>query len=449
MSVNTREIITDILLELDKEGSKSHLLIREVLEKYDYLDSRDKGLIKRISEGTVFHRITLDFVLDKYSQKPMNKCKPVVAAILRMSLYQILFMDKIPDNAICDEAVKLCRKKSFEAFCPFVNGVLRNILRDKENALNFDGIDDKVQRISVMYSCPEWIVKMLLKEQEDGESLVKALSGIRPAFVKVVNEADTEVLTKAWGEAGISFEPARYIKNAFEIEDFDGMESVPGFSDGRLIVQDESSMICAECAGVQKGSDLRILDVCAAPGGKSSYVASRMYPEGEVVSCDVSDTKVSMIADNAERLHLSNLKPTLQDATEFNEEYEASFDIVIADVPCSGLGVMSRKSDIKYNITNEAMKDICDLQKAIVTNVSRYVKPGGVLLYSTCTIHKAENEKMVKFIAENFPFKEDSLKPFVPFLFDKPRKSECHIQLRPDTDGTDGFFVARFVKSKD
>ena len=290
---------------------------------------------------------------------------------------------------------------------------------------------------------------MLLKEQEDGESLVKALSEIRPAFVKVVNEADTEALTKAWGEAGISFEPARYIKNAFKIEDFDGMESVPGFSDGRLIVQDESSMICAECAGVQKGSDLRILDVCAAPGGKSSYVASRMYPEGEVVSCDVSDTKVSMIADNAERLHLSNLKPTLQDATEFNEEYEASFDIVIADVPCSGLGVMSRKSDIKYNITNEAMKDICDLQKAIVTNVSRYVKPGGVLLYSTCTIHKAENEKMVKFITENLPFKEDSLKSFVPFLFDKTRKSECHIQLRPDTDGTDGFFVARFVKSKD
>ena len=126
-----------------------------------------------------------------------------------------------------------------------------------------------------------------------------------------------------------------------------------------------------------------------------------------------------------------------------------SFDIVIADAPCSGLGVMSRKSDIKYNITNEAMKDICDLQKAIVANVSRYVKPGGVLLYSTCTIHKAENEKMVKFITENLPFKEDSLKPFVPFLFDKPRKNECHIQLRPDIDGTDGFFVTRFIKSED
>ena len=449
MSVNTREIILDILLELEKEGAKSHLLIREVLEKYDYLDARDKGLIKRIGEGTVFNKITLDFVLDKYSKKPMSKCKPEVAAILRMSLYQILFMDKIPDNAICDEAVKLCRKKSFETFCPFVNGILRNVCRDKDKALSFDDISDRVKRISVTYSCPEWIVKMLLKEQEDGENLVKALSVIRPTFVKILKHTDAEQLLKEWKAAGITYEESRYIKDAYSLLGFEGMESVPGFSEGKFLIQDESSMICAECAGVTEDSNLRILDVCAAPGGKSSYVASRMYPKGEVVSCDVSDYKVSMIEENADRMHLNNLKPTLQDATEFNKDYEGAFDIVIADVPCSGLGVMSRKSDIKYKISNEAMKDICDLQKAIVNNVSRYVKPGGVLIYSTCTIHKAENEKMVKYIKENLSFKEDSLKPFVPFLFEKPRKSDSHIQLRPDVDGTDGFFVARFIKSED
>ena len=449
MSVKTREIILDILLELEKEDAKSHLLIRDVLLKFDYLDARDKGLIKRISEGTIFHKITLDYVLDRFSKKPMAKCKPEIAAILRMSLYQILFMDKIPDNAICDEAVKLCRKKSFEAFCPFVNGILRNICRDKESALNFADIEDNVKRISVTYSCPEWIVKMLLKEQKDGESLIKALSDIRPTFVKILKHDDVAGLLKTWDDAGIKYSESRYIKDAFSLEGFEGMESVPGFSAGKFLIQDESSMISAECAGVKEGYDLRVLDVCAAPGGKSSFVASRMFPKGEVVSCDVSDYKVSMISDNAERMNLTNLKPTLQDATEFNKEYEGAFDIVIADVPCSGLGVMSRKSDIKYKISNEAMKDICDLQKAIVTNVSRYVKPGGVLLYSTCTIHKAENEKMAKFITDNLPFKEDSLKPFVPFLFDIPRQSESHIQLRPDVDGTDGFFVARFIKSED
>ena len=446
MSVNTREIILDILLELEKRDAKSHLLIRDVLLKYDYLDARDKGFIKRVSEGTVFNRITLDYVLDKYSSKSVAKCKPAVAAILRMSLYQILYMDKVPDNAVCDEAVKLCRKKSFEAFCPFVNGVLRSICRDKDNALSFDGINDKTERLSVQYSCPEWIVKMFMKEQNDAESLIKALSEIRPTYVKVLRSDDAPMLEKEWTEKGIKFESVGSIADAYKLESFEGMESVPGFLEGKFLIQDVSSMICAESTGVRVGDDLKVLDVCAAPGGKSSYVASRMLPKGEVISCDVSEDKVSLIADNVERMGLTNITPMLQDATEFNSEFENRFDVVIADVPCSGLGVMSRKSDIKYKISNEAMKDICDLQKKIVTNVSRYVKPGGVLVYSTCTVHKAENEKMVKFITENLPFKEDSLKPYVPFLFTGERKADTHIQLRPDADGTDGFFVARFIR---
>ena len=230
------------------------------------------------------------------------------------------------------------------------------------------------------------------------------------------------------------------------LESFEGMESVPGFSDGKFLVQDLSSMICAESAGVSRNSDIKVLDVCAAPGGKSSYVAARMLPKGEVISCDVSEDKVSRIADNVSRMGLSNVTPTLQDATVFNSEFENRFDVVIADVPCSGLGVMSRKSDIKYKISNEAMKDICDLQKKIVTNVSRYVKPGGVLIYSTCTVHKAENEKMAKFITENLSFAGDSLKPYVPFLFTGDEKADTHVQLRPDKFGTDGFFVARFIR---
>ena len=167
MSENIREIVLDTLIANETENKKSHLLIRDVLDKYDYLDSRDKAFFKRLCEGTILYKITLDYVLNKLSQKPMEKCKPVVRNILRMSAYQILFMDKVPDSAACDEAVKLVKKKHYEQFGPFVNGVLRNLVKSKESALDFEDIEDKELRLSVKYSMPLWIVKMFVKEQKE------------------------------------------------------------------------------------------------------------------------------------------------------------------------------------------------------------------------------------------------------------------------------------------
>lgn len=442
MSENVRELVVNTLLELEEEGRKSHLLIRDVLDKFDYLDAKDKAFYKRLTEGTISDRITLDYVIDKYSKKPVSKLKPIIRAILRMSAYQILFMEKVPDSAACDEAVKLVKKHSRPEFTGFVNGILRNISKEKERALDFSDIKEKSVYLSVKYSCPEWIVKMFLKEQKNTEAILEGMSEVRPTCVHVLRHTD-DYLGK-WKQMEIKVTPGKLVKDSFYLENFEGLESVPGFLEGDILVQDESSSISSLATGTI-GKDVKVLDVCAAPGGKSCFTASKLGEKGSIVSCDVSEQKVALITENAERLGL-DIEAVVQDATEFVSEWEETFDVIICDVPCSGLGVMGRKSDIKYNISNEGMKDICELQKSIVSNVYRYLKKGGVFVYSTCTIHKAENEKMVKYIEENLSLKGDSLKPFVPVLFTKERPSENYIQLLPGIDGTDGFFVARFVK---
>lgn len=446
MKDNIREIVSDTLVAIDVEGRKSHLVIKDVLTKYDYLDARDKAFYKRVCEGTIASKITLDYVLDKYSKKPMEKCKPFVRAILRMSAYQILFMEKIPDSAVIDEAVKLCRKRSFEEFCPFVNAVLRNLAKGGSALLDFSDIEDDTTRLSVQYSCPLHIVRMFKKEQKDAEAILKGMAQIHLTSVKILS--DEEEILKLWEKAGIRYRRSKLVMGAYLIEGFEGMEALPGFLEGKILVQDESSMMASLATGINDESDLTVIDVCAAPGGKTSFVASMMKGKGHVLSLDVSDRKVSLIQENVERMNLSNVEPMVFDATVFNPEWEGMADVLIADVPCSGLGVMARKSDIKYNVSNESMKEICDLQKKIILNVSKYVKKGGVLIYSTCTIHKAENEKMVKFIEENLPLKGDSIKPYVPSLFMTDRPCEYAVQILPSTEGCDGFFVSRFIKTE-
>jgi len=448
MSDNIREIILDTLLALDTGNSKSHLLIRDVLDKYDYLDARDKAFYKRVTEGTIMKQLTLDYVINRYSKKPVEKCKPVIRAVLRMSAYQILFMEKIPDNAVCDEAVKLVRKRSFESFCPFVNGILRNICKDKEKVLAFDDITDEITRLSVAYSMPEWLVRMFKKEQKNVRELLASFDTIKPTCVRIRNEAHKDEIISKWTSQGVRYRESSIVEDAYLLESFEGAYSLFGFSEGDIIVQDESSMLVGLATGLKKGDDAVVIDVCAAPGGKTSHVADILFPRGRVISCDVSDTKTALITDNIERLGLTNVEVRVQDATAYDEALRETADVLICDVPCSGLGIIGRKSDIRYNISNEAMKGICDLQKEIIDNVWKYLKPGGIMIYSTCTIHKAENEKMVKYITENLPFEGESLKGFLPDSVIGDGDS-CMIQLLPNVHGTDGFFIARLKKKAD
>lgn len=427
--INVRKIVFDSLMEIET-GKKSHLVIRQVLDKYDYLSTADKNFIKRLTEGTIQKRICLDYAINLFSEKEVDKLKPAIRQILRMGVYQILFMDRVPDASACDEAVKLVRTESRSEFVGFVNAILRNVSKNKEKCLDYSVIEDTVKRLSIQYSTPEWIVRMFIKEKLCVSELLEAFEKIRPTCVRIrMPEKKEEILSK-WHLAGVEFTESRYIENVYLVDGFAGAGELYGFDEGYLYLQDESSMICVKKAVENLPKNPLIIDLCAAPGGKSIFASDLLEGNCQVKAFDVSEGKVRLISENIERMHIDCITSEVGDATVCNESLVGKADLVIADVPCSGLGVIGRKSDIKYNVSNELMRDLCALQKSIVDNAVKYVKPGGVLMYSTCTIHKAENEKMVKYVIENYP--EFSL--------------EYEHQLLPYVEETDGFFMARLRK---
>ena len=431
---NLRVIVFDSLMECLKNGRKSHILIKDVLDKYDYLDNTDKNFIKKLFEGTIEKMITLDHVLDECSSKPMSKCKFEIKLILEMAAYQILFMDRVPDSAACDEAVKLCKKKSREELSGFVNGVLRALVRRKDELLKFDSIEPLSTRMSVKYSVPEWIVSMMIKEIVGKDSVkadkfFKALTDKRPTVVRITDkDKESDILSK-WDEKKINYVKSEKSERVYRLFDHGSVSEIPGFGEGLLYIQDESSMMAVKEAVSFCPNAKTMLDLCSAPGGKGIYALELLGRDAEGILADVSEEKVALINDNLQRLNIKNATSVINDATILKEEFIDRFDMVIADVPCSGLGVISRKSDLKYNISNEGMAEICKLQKEIIDKAMGYVKKDGILLYSTCTLHKAENEKMRAYILDKGGYE---------LLSEK--------RLCPDSDDTDGFFFSVFKK---
>ena len=431
---NLRVIVFDSLMECLKNGRKSHILIKDVLDKYDYLDNTDKNFIKKLFEGTIEKMITLDHVLDECSSKPMSKCKFEIKLILEMATYQILFMDRVPDSAACDEAVKLCKKKSREELSGFVNGVLRALVRRKDELLKFDSIEPLSTRMSVKYSVPEWIVSMMIKEivgkdPVKADKFFKALTDKRPTVVRITDkDKESDILSK-WDEKKINYVKSEKSERVYRLFNHGSVSEIPGFGEGLLYIQDESSMMAVKEAVSFCPNAKTMLDLCSAPGGKGIYALELLGRDAEGILADVSEEKVALINDNLQRLNIKNATSVINDATILKEEFIDRFDMVIADVPCSGLGVISRKSDLKYNISNEGMAEICKLQKEIIDKAMGYVKKDGILLYSTCTLHKAENEKMRAYIMDKGGFE---------LLSEK--------RLCPDSDDTDGFFFAVFKK---
>ena len=421
-------------MECLKNGRKSHILIKDVLDKYDYLDNTDKNFIKKLFEGTIEKMITLDHVLDECSSKPMSKCKFEIKLILEMAAYQILFMDRVPDSAACDEAVKLCKKKSREELSGFVNGVLRALVRRKDELLKFDSIEPLSTRMSVKYSVPEWIVSMMIKEivgkdPVKADKFFKALTDKRPTVVRVTDkDKESDILSK-WDEKKINYVKSEKSERVYRLFNHGSVSEIPGFGEGLLYIQDESSMMAVKEAVSFCPNAKTMLDLCSAPGGKGIYALELLGAQAQGILADVSEEKVALINDNLQRLNIKNATSVINDATILKEEFIDRFDMVIADVPCSGLGVISRKSDLKYNISNEGMAEICKLQKEIIDKAMGYVKKDGILLYSTCTLHKAENEKMRAYIMDKGGFE---------LLSEK--------RLCPDSDDTDGFFFAVFKK---
>ena len=396
-SVNLRAVVLDILMEINEKGEFSHLLINNALTKYQYLDKNKRAFISRLSLGTIENRIELDYIIDQFSKTPVRKMKPLIRNICEMSVYQIIYMDNIPDSAVCNEAVKLAAKRGFTGLKGFVNGVLRNIARNKDNITYPDRNKDIEQYLSVKYSMPLWIVKMW-HSQLGIDKTEKILAGFKQEKKTYVRcntaKAPVEEIKRILSQENVSVADVEGIPYALEIKDYDYI------------------------AGI---------DVCAAPGGKSVNAAISVGTDGKVYSRDVSDYKAGLIEENMSRLGLNNIEVQVKDALVMDESMREKADVVIADLPCSGLGVMGRKPDIRYNITEDKLVSLKELQQSILSVVQAYVKQGGIMMYSTCTINSEENEANADWLCKEYGFKKIEYRQILP----------------GKNGGTDGFFVAK------
>lgn len=447
---NIRELAVDMLSEIMEEGSYCHLVIRSVLQKYNYRDSRDKAFLKRLVEGTVERCIQIDYMLDQFSKVPTVKMKPFIRNLLRSSVYQLLFMDSVPDRAVCNEAVKLAGKRGFRQLSGFVNGVLRNIARNKEQICFPEEEKDLVKALSVKFSMPAWLVEKLLKEQgeEKTRRMLEAFLQTKPVTIRLkedLSASEKERLISAIEKTGCKMSAHPYLPYAYCIEGAEGLLALPGFEEGLFQVQDVSSMLVCECAGIREGD--RILDLCAAPGGKSIHAAQKLKGTGLVVSRDISEEKTALIRENQQRMKIQNMEVSEGDARIFCEEDKEVYDVVLADLPCSGLGIMGKKPDIRYHAKKEGLESLKALQREILKNAVSYVKPGGILLYSTCTINQGENEENAVWLSRQFPFGLESLSPYLPEVL-KEEGKDGMLQLIPGVHETDGFFIARLKKQE-
>lgn len=441
-SENLRDIVCDLLLEIEREQTPSHVAIRRMLEKYQYLDSGERRFISRLTRGTLERRISLDWLIERFSSVRVRKMKPVIRTILRMSVYQIKYMDGVPDSAVCNEAVKLAKKRGFKNLSGFVNGILRNMLRHPEK------MDLPENNFSVYYSQPQWLADYWTDcyGEEKTKAMFEWFLGEQPVTVRVCkNRMAPEKFAGRMEAEHVEAIQNPLIPEAFALKGFDYLGALEEFREGLCTVQDVSSMLVAKAAGV-KPTDM-VIDVCAAPGGKSIQISELLDDGGLVISRDLTDAKVSLIEENIRRMGAAHIRAECQDALTFRPEDRESADIVIADLPCSGLGVIGRKADIKYRMSREDMKSLADLQKKILTVVQAYVKPGGCLIYSTCTVNPEENEENVRWFRESFPFEPESLEKFLPEGIYSDTMEQGYIQLMPGEYGTDGFFIARFRRS--
>ena len=432
---NVRELTLDILYEILEEGAFSHVVLSQALSKYQYLEKSDRAFITRVTVGTLEYLIQIDFVLDQFSKTKTEKMKPLIRTLLRMSVYQILYMDRIPDSAVCNEAVKLAEKRRFQGLKGFVNGVLRTISREKEN-LTFS--DD-----SIAFSMPSWILS-LWKETYDQSVIRKMLTWFlseKPMMVRLnTSLAKKEDIIKSLKDQEVLVKESPFLDTVLWREGFDHIESLLAFQKGWLQVQDLSSCLVGLAANPQEGDV--VLDVCGAPGGKALHIADLLKGTGHVQVRDVSEQKVNLINENIDRSGFSNLTAQVWDALVLDEAFLEKADIVLADLPCSGLGILGKKPDIKQKMKPEALASLAKLQREILSVVWQYVKPGGILIYSTCTIDKQENEENMTWFLEQFPFQPVDIQGRLGEKLNCKTMKEGYLQLLPGLYPCDGFFLS-------
>ncbi len=455
---DTRALSLHCLMEILEKGRHSHVVLRQTLEANHELPRRERAFLTCLVEGTVERLYELDYLIDHFSKVKVRKQKPLVRNLLRMSVYQIKYMDSVPARAAVSEAVRLAEKRGFGSLKGFVNGVLRTIAREL-GQVPYPRREDGFSRWArVVYSMPVWITEELLLEYGEERTERMLAQGLldRPFTVRCnLSRASEEEIRESLLAQGIDAAAVPGIPGVFTLKGFDRPEEITAFQEGLLQVQDVSSVLAGLAADIRQGDF--VLDICAAPGGKSLHAADLLAGSGHVEARDLTEAKASLIRENKKRSRFKNLSVRVWDARIPDEEMFGRADVVLADLPCSGLGIIGRKGDIKYKLTRSGQEELAALQREILDASWRYVKPGGRLVFSTCTVFASENRENARWFAEHYPFVPVDIREKLPGRFFEETGSQgreareagaAWLQLLPGEKGTDGFFIAAFRRTK-
>lgn len=402
---NTRAIALDILVKYEKEGYKLRPLLLSVLEKNSRLDRRDRAFIKALTEGTVERQMTLDWILDQVSATGTKDMKPVIRMILRLGVYQLVFMKQVPDSAAVNESVKLAKKKRFYGLAGFVNGVLRAAARLRDKGIDYPDI-------STEYSCPRWISDIFVRDfgEEKADAMIRSSVGERPVYLRLNRKlTDAEELISLLSGEGAKVRKTDY---PYTLKADPGQivpSESPSFKKGLWSVQDLSSQTAMYefwkeieiYINQRKDVDINILDLCSAPGGKICFLYGMLDDRNiRLKAFDISGSKLAKIRENTKRLGIGGIEGGIHDAAEYDPKLLASADVIIADLPCSGLGVIGRKVDIKYRVRHDDIAILCKQQRKMLDNAVKYLKPGGILMFSVCTVTREETSEQSEYISQ-------------------------------------------------
>lgn len=443
---NAREQIIDLLIAIERDKSYAQLALKEALKD---TDGKDKPFITEVVYGTLKYQLKLDYILDSFSKTPVSKMKPLIRNSLRMGVYQIMYLDKIPVSAAINEAVKIVKKRKFANLSGFVNGVLRTIDRNKASIAYPDKEKELEQYLSVMYAIPSWIIRewLTMYSAETTEQIADALNKRARVCIRINPLSTTkEEIKHLLAEDHISCEEGALLEEALYLKNIDSLQSLSSFKKGLWTVQDESAMLVAHVVNPKAGD--KVLDMCSAPGGKSIHMAELMNNQGEIISLDVHEHKLELIRQNTERMGISIIKPMLQDGTVLQPDFVQAFDKVLLDAPCSGLGIIKRKPDIRYNKKSEDIKEIAKLQKRLAEQAVKYIKEDGILVYSTCTLSRQENQDMVDYITSQLGLELSDIVDTIPSKLKSYIKDKGSLEVLPFVADTDGFFIACFKKKR-
>ncbi|WP_346354546.1 16S rRNA (cytosine(967)-C(5))-methyltransferase RsmB [Azotosporobacter soli] len=435
--MKAREIALRIINEVQNNGAYANIALAKELTRHS-LQDQDRRFVTELVYGTVKAGETLDWMLSIYVARPLSKIPPVIRNVLRMGIYQLIFMDKVPASAACNQAAELAKIYGHAGTVKFVNGVLRTIARQPERIVYPDEKKEPALFLARKYCHPLWIVERWLKRlgREAVEELCR-INNVTPTLTVRTNtlKISREELLARLAQEGVTAEASSAVPEGVVIHAHPALSSLVSLKEGLFQVQDESSMRVAHWLQPQPGE--LILDVCAAPGGKTTHIATLMENTGRVIALDIHEHKLELIHQNAERLGLSNIEPMLQDACAVDSIFPSLADRVLVDAPCSGFGVLRRRADARWRKKPEMLKELPELQRRILSSAAACVKPGGILVYSTCTTEEEENQAVIGwFLAQHTDF---TLAP----LPDDVSETPGMLQLWPQQDDSDGFFICR------